>query len=125
MWTVSAVASFVALAGCDPAEFRPAKSFADNLPPEKDAFRAHREDVVECPQIGVVHTEGNHGNVYDIAKTVARHGGTHYVVRGDFREDAYDTYGTASHVGGGMFVGRSRTEVDHMRKVWAEVYRCK
>jgi hypothetical protein len=95
--------------GGDSADFRPAKTARD-YPPVTDAFRVREIDPA-CSSIGVVHGEGEDA-IPRIATTAARHGGTHYVVRGD-EVDAYDVTGG---------VGRVRV-VPH-RRLWAEVYRC-
>lgn len=114
------------MAGCaiDEADFRPARGARD-YPAERDAYRAKSEaDVDGCESIGVVHSRGAHPTVEELAVTVRNHGGTHYIVRGEQHEDAYETTGTATRFGGGYLV-HARTEVDHMRSLWAQAYRCR
>lgn len=112
----------VLLAGCgDPAEWRPAKG-AESAPATKAAYRVQAAEP-ECTSLGVAHAEGP-AALDDIATTAARHGGTHYVVRGDEREEHLETRGAVTHVGGGLVVGRSRTDRVVDRRLWAEVVRC-
>lgn len=115
------VLASVALVACsDPAEWRPAKS-AKDYPATKDAFRVQHAPA-ECESIGVVHAEGA-GSIDDIAKTAAKHGGTHYVVGLDVDHPEQVTTTTGSTYGG-AFVANSRSETEHHRTVRAEVYRC-
>ncbi len=115
------LAVLVACGGCsDPAEFRPAKGVSD-YPATKDAYRI-QEPGEDCVSIGVVHADGDDA-IADIAVTAARHGGTHYVVRGDADDPELvsHTVGTANH---GVFVATTRGRVERNRRIWAQVYRC-
>lgn len=119
----SCVALALALVACsDPATFRPAKS-AREYPAVKDAYRV-RTAPEGCPQIGVIHADGNTDPIDDIAKTAARHGGTHYVIASD-RDRPETTTTTTGHVmPGGAFVASSSSQTEHNRLVLADVYHC-
>jgi len=118
----SGAAALLALVACgDPAEWRPAKN-AESFPAAKAAYRVPAAEP-ECQAIGVVHAEGASA-LEDIATTTARHGGTHYVVRGDEREEHLETRGAVTRVGSGLYVGHATTSRVVDRALWAEAFRC-
>lgn len=112
------VLGLLLLASCasDPAEWRPARGVGD-LPAAKDAYRIPQAQE-GCRSIGVVHAEGS-TVLADIATTAARHGGTHFVVRGDVRDTHYETTGLVSS---GVLLASTQAVTD--RATWAEVFRC-
>jgi hypothetical protein len=118
----SCVAFALALVACsDPAVFRPAKS-AREYPAVKDAFRVrHAPDG--CDIIGVIHADGNTDPIDDIAKTAAKHGGTHYVIATD-RDRPETTTTTTGVVTRGVVVASSNAQTERNRLVLADVYRC-
>jgi hypothetical protein len=118
-----ALSSVIVVGGAgDPAEFRPAKSAAREYPAAKDAYRVQEVPGAECEPIGVVHADGM-DPIEKIAITAARHGGTHYIVRGDFENPEVVTNHQAHRVGNAMFA-TSTSRVERNRKLWAQVYRC-
>lgn len=120
--TLAASLAASILCGCagNATEFRPAKNAGD-FPAVKDAYRVPSAPP-ECESIGTVHAKSKDGGtIEDLAATAARHGGTHYVVRGD-RTDVTGYTGTYVPIAAGITsVG---IEEEKTRTMWAVVYRC-
>ena len=109
--------------GCgDPAEFRPAKNAGD-LPAVKDAYRVKDVDP-SCQPIGVVVEAAS---IDAVARTAARHGGTHYRIANDLGQDELVTDSVVSVAGGRGYatgVGHSRSRVERTHQYVAHVFRC-
>jgi len=105
-------------AGCDPAEFRPAKGVKD-LPAAKAAYRV-QEDKEGCRELGFVIKATS---IDDIATTAANHGGTHYRILDDFGHAVVETE-TSGGYGYGRFSSSSTSEVVKHHNFTARVFSC-
>lgn len=105
-------------AGCDPAEFRPAKGVKD-LPSAKAAYRV-QEDKEGCQELGFVIKASS---VDAVAETAANHGGTHYRILDDFGRAVVETE-TVGGYGYGRFSSSSTSEVVKHHNFTARVFRC-
>ena len=105
------------LSGCaDPADFRPAKGAGD-LKATKDAYRVPQSI---CDSIGFVKRAES---IEDIARTVANHGGTEFVVLNDNQSTTVETDFAATKTFG-VVPGSASSRAEKHHLVTAEAFRC-